>query len=460
MNTRKPKKPAPKKKAAKPPAPRDPHALGARRLAQTVLDDVLEKKKALDAALEERLTKAAGADMSGRDRAFARAIATTTIRRLGQIDAIIRKFTKRGKLPQRSRAALAILRAAAAELVFLDVPAHAAIDSANRLTSRHTVARHFRPLINAVLRQVAEHKSSALDGQDAFALNIPPWLRDRWERTYGGATARAIGEACLQPPPLDLTLKEGNTDWGERLGAAVLPNGTLRLKQAGQVERLPGFEDGAWWAQDAAATLPALLFGAAIEGQTVIDLCAAPGGKTAQLAALGARVIAVDRSGGRLKRVHQNLERLSLAAAIVEADATKWQPPEPAPFVLLDAPCSATGTIRRHPDILRSKSEADIKSAAEVQKRMLEAAARFLAPGGTLIYCTCSLEPEEGEDQVSHFLETQPAYKRNPITPEEVFGQPEFVTSAGDLRTLPSHWPGQGGLDGFYAARLTRANES
>ena len=433
--------------------------MGARRLAQSVLDDVFEKKKALDATLEERLSKAAAAEMAGRDRAFARAIATTTIRRLGQIDSIIRKFTKKGKLPQRSRAALMILRAGVAELIFLDVPPHAAIDSANRLTSRHTVARHFRPLINAVLRQVADNKASALDGQDAYTLNIPKWLRDRWERAYGTAIARAIGEACLRPPTLDLTLKEPDLEWAERLGAKRLPNGTLRLTQAGQVGHLPGFEDGAWWAQDAAATLPAHFFGPEVVGKTVIDLSAAPGGKTAQLAALGAQVIAVDRSGGRLKRLHQNLERLSLTAAIVEADALKWQPPEQAPYVLLDAPCSATGTIRRHPDILRLKSETDIQSAAEVQKRMLEASAGLVAPGGTLVFCTCSLEPEEGEHRIADFLQTHQAFARRPIAPEEVFGQADFITQDGDLRTLPCHWPDEGGLDGFYAARLIRANE-
>ncbi len=444
----------------KKPAAKDPHALGARRLSQTVLDDVLEKKRPLDAALEERLSKAAGANMSGRDRAFARAIATTTLRRMGQIDDIIRRFTKKGKLPSRSRAALAILRAGIAELVFLDVPPHAALDSANRLTARHTVARHFRPLINAVMRQVAENKQGAVDGQDIYALNIPKWLRQRWEAAYGATTAQAIGEACLQPPPLDLSLKSSDQidQWQDRLSAQKLANHSLRLKQAGQVEQLPGFEDGAWWAQDAAATLPVMLFGDTVKGQTVIDLCAAPGGKTAQLAALGANVVAVDRSAGRLKRVRENLDRLGLSAAIVEANVLSWQPSEPAPFVLLDAPCSATGTIRRHPDILRAKSDKDIDSAAEIQTKMLTHAAGFVAPGGTLVFCTCSLEPEEGPDQVARFLASHSDFERAPLTADEVFGQEDFITADGDLRTLPCHWDTLGGLDGFYAARLKRAN--
>ena len=446
-------------KTKKPPA-KDPHALGARRLSQTVLDDVLEKKRPLDAALEERLSKAAGANMSGRDRAFARAIATTTLRRMGQIDDIIRRFTKKGKLPSRSRAALSILRAGVAELVFLDVPPHAALDSANRLTARHTVARHFRPLINAVMRQVAENKQSAVEGQDVYALNIPSWLRVRWETAYGAPTARAIGDACLRPPPLDLTLKSSDqaTTWRDRLSAQALANGSLRLKQAGQVEQLPGFGDGAWWAQDAAATLPVMLFGTTVKDQTVIDLCAAPGGKTAQLAALGAHVIAVDRSAGRLKRVRENLDRLGLTATIVEANVLSWRSPQPAPFVLLDAPCSATGTLRRHPDILRAKSDKDIESAAEMQTKMLNHAASFVAPGGIMVFCTCSLEPEEGPDQIAGFLESHTEFERLPITPDEVFGQPEFITAEGDLRTLPCHWDTLGGLDGFYAARLRRAN--
>lgn len=433
-------------------------SLAARRLAQTVLDDVLDKKQPLDRALDDRLAKAAGGDMAGRDRAFARTIATTTIRRLGQVDDAIRRFTKKGKLPSRSRAALDILRAGVTELIFLNVPPHAALDSANRLTSRHTVARHFRPLINAVLRQITENKSSLAD-QDAYELNIPPWLRKRWEHSYGADAARAIGNACLTPPPLDLTVKSSNQAeaWAGKLEAALLPTESLRLHDAGQVDRLAGFADGAWWAQDAAAALPARLFGNDLAGQTVIDLCAAPGGKTAQLAAAGAQVIAVDRSAGRLKRVHENLERLSLATAIVEADAMSWQPPEPAPYVLLDAPCSATGTLRRHPDILRLKSEEDVASAAKLQSSLLDAASRMVAPAGLLVFCTCSLEPEEGEQQVEAFLERNSDFSRSPVTGSDVFGQEEFVTAAGDMRTLPCHWESHGGLDGFYAARLRRS---
>lgn len=447
---------APKKEAVK-----DPHALAARRLSQTVLDDVFEKKKPLDAALEDRLKKAAGSDMSGRDRAFARAIATTTIRRMGQIDDVIRRFTKQGKLPSRSRAALSILRAAVAELVFLEVPPHAAIDSANRLTSRHTVAKHFRPLINAVLRQVSEHKADALAAQDPYLLNIPAWLRTRWETHYGASEARAIGEACLKPPPLDLTLKGGPnaaSEWEARLKARPLENGSLRLTQAGQVEQLPGFTDGTWWAQDAAATFPARLFGEAIHGQTVLDLCAAPGGKTAQLASLGAHVVALDRSATRLARVQQNLVRLGLSAEIVEADVLKWRPPTLAPLVLLDAPCSATGTLRRHPDILHGRTEADILDSARMQTKMLDVAASFVSAGGLLVFCTCSLEPEEGDEQITKFLETHREFGREPITPDEVFGQADFLTAEGDLRTLPRHWSDVGGLDGFFAARLRRVS--
>jgi 16S rRNA (cytosine967-C5)-methyltransferase len=238
----------------------------------------------------------------------------------------------------------------------------------------------------------------------------------------------------------------------------VLPTGTVRTVAQGRISLLPGFSESAWWVQDAAAALPARLFGD-LRGKRVADLCAAPGGKTMQLAHAGAQVTAVDRSDARLNRLRDNLSRLGLQAETVAADATEWSA-EPFDAVLLDAPCSSTGTIRRHPDVPWIKSEADITALISLQQRLLNHAATLVKPGGTLVYCVCSLEPEEGVDQVTAFLQREPTLRRAPIAASEIGGLSELLTPAGDLRSLPSHLsaedPRLSGLDGFYAARLER----
>ena len=255
----------------------------------------------------------------------------------------------------------------------------------------------------------------------------------------------------------NVSVKAEPEAWAEKLGGTLLATGTVRLAAGGRVEALPGFSEGAWWVQDAAAALPARLLGN-VAGKSVVDLCAAPGGKTAQLAAAGAGVTAVDLSGARMQRLRANLDRLHLEAELVEADAASWSPGRTFDAVLLDAPCTATGTIRRHPDILRLKRPEDVAALADIQTRLLDNAAKLLAPGGTLIYCTCSLQPEEGVEQVDRFLSRQPRFARRPIDPGESGIDPDWVTEAGDLRTLPFHLPGArpelSGLDGFYAARL------
>ncbi len=281
----------------------------------------------------------------------------------------------------------------------------------------------------------------------------------RWIATYGEATARAIAAANSREPALDLTVKSGDPElWAARLGGRVLPTGTVRVIAHGAITALPGFAEGAWWVQDAAAALPVRLFGD-VTGRRVADLCAAPGGKTAQHAAAGARVTAVDRAPARLSRVRENLTRLSLAAELVVADVAEWTA-EPFDAVLLDAPCSSTGTIRRHPDVPWLKSAADIAKLAALQRRLIERAAALTKPGGTLVYCTCSLEPEEGEHIVADLLAHEPSLRHAPIAAAEVFGCGEFITKEGDLRTLPCHFPDAesrlAGLDGFYAARLEK----
>jgi 16S rRNA (cytosine967-C5)-methyltransferase len=310
-----------------------------------------------------------------------------------------------------------------------------------------------------VLRRMARDGRAALANLDMAALDTPDWLRARWTAAYGRATAHAIAAMHGEEPPLDLTVKQDPDGWAARLRGRVVATGTVRMVAHGPVALLPGYAEGAWWVQDAAAALPVRLFGE-VAGRRIADLCAAPGGKTAQLAAAGARVTAVDRSPARLARLADNLARLGLAAETIAADALEWQA-EPFDGVLVDAPCSSTGTIRRHPDIPWLKREADVTAMASVQGRLLDRAVALVRPGGTLVYCTCSLEPEECEAQATRLLERTPGLIRQPLTAADIGGNAEFVTAAGDLRTLPSHWPDpdprMAGLDGFYAARLERA---
>jgi 16S rRNA (cytosine967-C5)-methyltransferase len=314
----------------------------------------------------------------------------------------------------------------------------------------------YRGLANAVLRRLAREGDGLLAAQDAARLNLPDWLWDSWGAAYGEATARAIALAQGEEPPLDLSVRGDAAAWAGKLGATLLPTGSLRREAGGSVADLPGFAEGAWWVQDTAATLPARLLGD-VRDRSVVDLCAAPGGKTAQLAAAGARVIAVDRSPARQRLLKENLTRLGLAAEIVTAEAETWRPATPADGVLLDAPCSATGTLRRHPEIAWIKGPDDVARLAPVQDRLLDAAVAMLKPGGTLVYCTCSLQPQEGPERIEALLARQPSLSRRAITATEIGGLAELLTPQGDLRTLPSHLADQGGMDGFYAARLTRA---
>jgi 16S rRNA (cytosine967-C5)-methyltransferase len=439
-----------------PATPRGGPARGpdARAVALALLGKVLHERKALDGLLE------AERDLAGldpRDRAFARLLVLTSLRRLGQIDALIDHCLER-PLPPRLAAVRDILRLGVAQLVFLGTPAHAAVDGTVRLAAGPRSASR-RGLVNAVLRRLAREGAGLAAGQDAAALTVPAWLWRRWCATYGEACARAIAAQHLVEPPLDLSLKDPAqaARWAGRLDGEVLPTGTLRLPPgAGDVRRLPGFGEGAWWVQDAAAALVAPLLGP-VEGRDVVELCAAPGGKTAQLAAAGARVTAVERSPARRARLEENLARLGLAAATVEADAARWRPGRRFERVLLDAPCTATGTLRRHPDVAHVRRPEDVAALAEAQRGLLRAAADLLAPGGILIYAVCSLEPEEGPDQIGHLLADTPELALDPVAPAEVGGLAELLTAAGELRTLPCHLAGRGGLDGFYAARLVRA---
>jgi len=412
----------------KPAALRDP----TREIAFDLLSAVLDRRR----SLEEALDAAPPADL--RDRAAAHRLAAAVLRRMGSLDAVLDPLLTRAP-PDAVRH---VLRLGAAGLLLLDTPAHAAVATAVALARTRRLTP-FAGLVNAVLRRVAAAGQAGLDGLDGPRLDTPAWLWTSW-----GKAARAIAEAHGREAPLDLSMRPGAMAPD---GAETLPTGSVRLPPGTRVQDLPGFNEGAFWVQDAAAALPARLL-AAQPGERVADLCAAPGGKTAQLAATGAQVVAIERDAHRLRRLHENLARLQLPVEVVQADALQWTPPTLLDAVLLDAPCSATGTIRRHPDVMRLKRPRDIAELAAGQDRLLAAATAMLRPGGRLVYATCSLQPEEGPARVVGL----PGLRPDPVRPDEVAGLYDAITPKGHVRTHPGLWPGRGGMDGFFIARFVR----
>lgn len=436
------------------PQPEVP-GLAARRIAADIVDGVLRRRISLDELLAGKGAHLGLPSLADRDRALMRRLVATVLRRLGTLRHLLGGLLDKG-FPADAPRTETILLIGAAQILWLDVPDHAAVDLSVRLAQADRRAARYAGLVNAVLRRVAQARTTV--PADNTARDTPEWLLARWTKNYGADTARAIAQANGHEPALDLTVKEDAPRWAERVHGRVLATGTVRTLAHGAISLLPGFVEGAWWVQDAAASIPARLLGD-VRGLRVVDLCAAPGGKTAQLAAAGASVTAVDRSPARLSRLRENFARLALNVETVAADALEW---ESAPFdaVLLDAPCMSTGTIRRHPDVPWLKSEADLAVLVSLQQRLLDRAVGLTKPGGTLVYCVCSLEPEEGERQIAALLARDSRLVRKPVTPEEVFGHSEFLTADGALRTLPLHLPDPdprwAGLDGFYAARLTR----
>jgi 16S rRNA (cytosine967-C5)-methyltransferase len=435
---------------------KDETGLGPRLAAANIVDEGIRSGQSI-----EELTPRYTVDLSPRDRSLARAIATVTFRRLGTLDRALSERMLQG-LPDSSTGMRIIMLTAAAQLLFLDVPDHAAVDCAVRLIGEDKRRAGLRGFANAVLRRVARERAMILAGSDALADDTPAWLGRRWIKTYGETRARAIAEIHGQEPPLDITVKSDAEDWAAQLDGLLLPSGSIRLKSRAAIETLPGYAEGQWWVQDAAASLPAR-FLKAQAGERVADLCAAPGGKTMQLAATGAHVTAVDRSRPRMARLRENLARTSLTADIMVTDAATLSPTSfPSLFdaVLVDAPCSATGTIRRHPDVAWSKREEDMPRLAALQARLLDNAIELTRTGGRIVYCTCSLESEEGEAQISALLARRRDVRREAITLDEVGGIGSALTADGDLRTTPEQLPNTearlAGWAGFYACRLVK----
>jgi len=427
-----------------------PDSVKARRCAALAVMDVVANGKALELALAETEDYAG---LEARDRAFARAITATVFRRSGQIKAVLKPFVRK----KPTARVQAVLQTAVAQIVFMDVPPHAAVSETVDVLKSTKTTMGFANFANAVLRKVVEEGKQIAAASPPKA-NIPGWIRGEWERSYGKIPMTKIAVQLIKDPGLDLTVIKKREDLANATGGTPVGRQTLRLKSIGDVTALPEFEAGTWWAQDLAAAQPAQILMDQFEdvkNLRALDMCAAPGGKTLQLAAAGMDVTAVDKSAGRLKRLEENLARTKLSAKIVHKDALEFEA-EPFPAVLLDAPCSATGTFRRHPDVLHNRSPRSVADLVRLQDKLLPKAAALTAPGGVLVYAVCSLQPDEGFPRIAKFLENRPDFRLIPISSLPGLDLPNDRFEGGVVRTLPSDMPKSGGLDGFFIAALRR----
>ncbi|QDC01417.1 RsmB/NOP family class I SAM-dependent RNA methyltransferase [Mesorhizobium sp. 8] len=446
-----------KSKAARPSRPSSAPGLAARKAAARLLAAVIDAHTPLDGMTDAEHGHPQYRVLDGRDRALVRAIVVTALRHRRTIAALLARRLEK-PLPANATALSHILHVAAAQILFLDVPDSAAVDLAVTHAKEDPRTARFSGLVNGVLRALARAKDAELPEALATTADAPDWFAERLAAAYGEETTGKILEAHRHEAPVDFTVKGDPAPWAERLGGVVLPTGSVRVERlAAPVTELPGFAEGEWWVQDAAAALPARLLGN-VRGMRVADLCAAPGGKTAQLVLAGAEVTAIDTSRNRLARLRQNLDRLRLGAETVQADLLEYQPAAPFDAVLLDAPCSSTGTVRRHPDVPWTKTAADIAKLADLQRRLLERAVSFVRPGGAVVFSNCSLDPQEGEALLAAFLSDHAGIALDPVRPGEFAGIDPFLTAEGTLRTTPADLdlgrPGVSGLDGFFAARL------
>ncbi len=435
--------------------------LQSRKTAAKLLAAVIDAKTPLDGLTDHEHGHPQFRELDMRDRALVRAILVTALRFRVTIERLIARRLDR-PLPTNAHSLSHLLHVAAAQILFLDVPDSAAVDLAVTQAKSDPRTQRFAGLVNGVLRGIARAKNHQLPKMLAATSDAPDWFIGRLTAAYGERKARAILDMHRREALVDFTVKSDRQAWAEKLGGILLPTGTVRVERlAANVADLPGYGEGAWWVQDAAAALPARLFGD-VAGLRVADLCAAPGGKTAQLATAGAHVTAVDTSRNRLTRLAANLERLGLEAMIVQADLLDYKPEQLFDSVLLDAPCSSTGTVRRHPDVPWTKSPSDIAKLAALQHKLLDKAITLVKPGGRLVFSNCSLDPEEGEALVETFLRETGTVTADPVAPDEIDGIAPFITGNGTLRTTPADLelsrPEISGLDGFFAARFRRVS--
>lgn len=393
------------------------------------------------------------------DRAFSMRLAETTIRNWGHLGRIRAQLLDR-PLSRKALEAGHLISLGLAQILYLEIPSHAAVSTTVELAARHRRGRlrAFKGLINAVLRRAVDQRASLLAGaQESPAANLPDWLRARWITQFGEAMTADLAVAQSRPPPLDLTFKtkQAATRWIQENGGLSIVPGSVRIEGAGAVTGLPGYGDGAWWVQDVAASLPVRLIGD-VRALDVLDLCAAPGSKSLQLAAAGGRVTAIDRSPRRLDRLRENLSRCRLEAEVFEADARDLKSKRRFDLVLLDAPCSASGTIRRHPELPWIREGFDLDALTGRQDALLEAAWARLKAGGRLVYCVCSLESEECTGRAEHFLARHAGAEIIAFEPPNGELPTDVITDRGELRTWPTMLAEQGGMDGFYAVCLGR----
>ena len=427
--------------------------LEARRCAAQAYLTVTTQRKTLESALDH---SRGYREMEPRDRAFARAILATTFRRHGQTLNVLKQFLAK-PLEETHDWAAALLVTGTTQLLWMDVPPHAAVSSTVSLAEKNTATYGLKGLINAILRKI-DREGRDIAGRTAPRDNLPDWMARAWRKAYGPGAFSRMSNVLMDVPPLDLTVKDPAEleKWAAALEAEILPNGSLRRREIGDVTQLPGYREGAWWVQDAAASVPARLLNVQ-ENEHVLDLCAAPGGKTLQLAAAGGRVTAVDSSESRMKQLRNNLSRTQLKAHVAVSDVRDFKPKGPADALLLDAPCTATGTLRRHPESSLIKRPRDVARMATLQLALAKSAIKMLRPGGRMVVCTCSLQPEEGEQLASQLIQRHAELTVSPIRPEEVPGMESGISEQGWLRLTPALWADRGSMDGFFVARFEKA---
>lgn len=425
--------------------------LDTRVVSYYILKKILDEGMTIEGAIDSLSHK-----INDEDRGFIRHLVTTTLRRLGQLDKIINHMTKT-KLGNTQMAVRHVLRLGITQLLFMDVPAYAAVDGSVKLveTKLSKKLQYLKHPVNAILRNVDRERKALLKKFGNTRLNFPKWLLNSWDIRFGNKIVKDIIAVCLEEAPLDVNLKPhlDAEEWANLLNGKVVRDNIIRIEKSGKIKDLTGYNQGHWWVQDVAATLPETLLGT-IKGDVLYDLCAAPGGKTAQSAARGALVTAVDMSRKRLERLNENMKRLNLKVDVVMSDILEFKPENPADFILLDAPCSSTGTIRRHPEILHIRDAKQVNEMAIMQSKMLEHVSSIMKSGSILVYSVCSMQQEEGPDQINALLEKDRSLKRKEILREELNDFENAILENGDVQTLPHFM--EGGMDGFFIARLEK----
>ena len=433
--------------------------LAARLVATRLLTRVVDDGRNLDALCDASHGMREFLVLEARDRSLARAIAVTALRYRRPIDQVISWAADR-KPPRKARFLIHSLHVAMAQVLFMDIEDRAAIDLAVSAIGNDDRTRRFKSFANAILRRVSREKQDLLAKTVATTPLLPQWMEKMLRSDHGKEKLARISAMVAHEPFVDISVKSDPKHWAEKLGGFVLPTGSVRLMNRDAIHQLAGYEEGEWWVQDAAASVPARLIESG-RPLTVLDLCAAPGGKTAQLVQAGHEVTAVEISKPRIVRLEQNLARLGFSARIVEADILEWEGEETFDAVLLDAPCSSTGTIRRHPDVMWAKNAEDIEALANLQLRLIQRASRWVKENGQLIFANCSMLKQEGEALLTKILKENDELKLDPIQPEELPGMEELINGQGAVRTLPYHFAADpsphGGADGFFACRFVRS---